>query len=173
MKKPNIDRLKYPIWFHVIFLILTVIVPIIIVMINGYKSPSTGFRITFGIITGLILVWIFIDKILVSNIEKKIRDRQLKLEHDYEIDVGNKDKIKWIWFSGEQKLAIFKMIQVGLYGGLIALILYGVSKGIMSIAFLIFGISICYVAAFILKLIVISILKGPTDSNPGGDIDES
>lgn len=159
-KKPQIKKLKYPLWFQIGFYILTIIVPLVLVMVEGYKSPSTGFKWTFGIISGLVLLWSFVDKFVIANLKTKIQDRKSKLEHDYEIDVGNPDKIKYIWFTNEQKLAIFETIHIALWGALLCIVLTAIANGIMLIKGALMMIAICYVAAYALKFIAITIQKG-------------
>lgn len=158
--KPNIKRLKYPIWFHIIFFLLTVIVPLILIMVEGYKSPSTKFKITFGIISGLVVIWAFINKFLISKFIKAIRTRDLQLIHDYEIEVGNSNKIKYLWFTNEQKLTLFNVISIILYGSLFATVLTAIANGLMQIRGIIVMIAISYVIAYIFKFVIISVLKG-------------
>lgn len=159
MKKPNIKKLKYPLWFTITFYILTVILPIVLVMVEGYKSPDIAFRWTFGIISGLLILWVFVYKFLISNKEKQMVDKKSQLEHEYEIEVGNSKSIKWLWFSNEQKLAIFNAVQVLLFGSFLAVIAIGISSGFMQIKAVVIMISICYIFSYVLKFILISILK--------------
>lgn len=160
MDKPDIKRLKYPLWFKIVFYLLTTLIPIIIIMVEGYQSPSTGFKWTFGIISGLVILWSMFNKFFISKIEQDIRDRQVQLKHDYEIDVGNAEKIKWLWFSGEQKLAIFNALQLIIYGALIIVVIVGIRKALMEVQGIILIIIVCYIIAFFLKFTVITILKG-------------
>lgn len=160
MKKPDIKRLKYPLWFQIVFLILTIIIPLTFVMVEGYQSPRTNFKITFGLISGFVIIYSFVHKFILTKYEDKWRDRQVKLEHDYEIDVGNPDKIKWLWFNNELKLNIFVAIKIALWGSLFAVILNEIAEGFMKIRGALVVIVICYVLAYIMKFVVISILKG-------------
>lgn len=163
MKKPDIKRLKYPLWFQIVFFVLTVIVPLILLMVEGYKSPSTSFKWTFGVLSSLVVIWAFINKFVISRFVEKVKEREVKLIHDYEIDVGNLDKIKWLWFTNEQKLAAFNAISIALYGSLFGVALTAISKGLMAIRGLIAIVAICYVVAYAMKFIVISVLKGKGD----------
>lgn len=162
MKKPDIKRLKYPLWFQIVFFVLTIIIPLILLMVEGYQSPSTSFKITFGIISGLVIIWAFVNKFVISPFVQKAKEREVKLEHDYEIDVGNPDKIKWLWFTNEQKLAIFNAISIALYGSLIGIILAAISAAepLMKIRGVIIMVAICYIIAYVIKFILISVLKG-------------
>lgn len=158
--KLEIKRLRYPLWSQIVFFLLTVIVPLVLVMVEGYKSPSTGFKWTFGIISGLVVIWSFVHKFILSKWEDKWRERQVKLEHDYEIDVGNAAKIKWLWFNNELKLNAFTAVKVALWGSLLAVVITAIAKGLMQIKGAIVAIAICYVVAYVLKFLIITIQKG-------------
>ena len=163
MKKPNIKKLKYPLWFNITFYLLTVLFPIVSVLIDGFKSPNRVFRITFSIIAGLIIIWTFVNKFIISTYKKKLTDEKSKLEHEYEIEVGSSEKIKWLWFTNEQKLSIFAAVQSLLIGALIIVLAIGASDGCMTIKGLTAFVAICYVVAYIMKFVTITVLKGKED----------
>lgn len=160
MKKPDIKKLKYPLWFQIVFYCLTVVIPVCLIIVEGLTSKSSKFKITFGVIALIVLVWSAINKWLLSRIRHNIDERKIQLEHDYEIDVGNPDKIKYIWFSNEQKLAIFDTLNIGLWGLLFAVIAIGVSSAVMSIKGALICIFALYIIAFVSKFMIITILKG-------------
>lgn len=162
-KKPDIKYLRYPLWCQIVFFCLTTIVPIIFVMVEGYKSPSTSFKWTFGIVSGLFVVWSFIYKFLVKGAEDAWRERQLKLEHDYEIDVGNSEKIRWLWFNYELKLNICMVVRIGLLGLLLGVVINAIAESLMQVRGIIIAIAICYVVAYTIKFIVIAAKKGAED----------
>lgn len=159
-RKPEIKRLKYPLWSHIVFFALTVIVPLVFVMVEGYQSPRTAFKWTFGVISGLVIVWSFLHKFILCKWEDSWRDRQAKLEHDYEIDVGNADKIKWLWFNNEMKLNAIIAVKIVLWGSLLAIVLNEIAEGFMKIRGALIAIAICYVVAYVIKFLVITIKKG-------------
>lgn len=159
MKKPDIKKLKYPLWFNITFYVLTVILPLVLVMVQGYKSPSKYFRWTFGIITGLIIVWSFLKKFILNGKLKLLKDKKATLEHEYEIELGNIDKVKYLWYTNEELLTILTCFETAIFGGLIALIAYGAATGLFAIKAITCGIAICYVVAYIVKFIVIATLK--------------
>lgn len=166
MKKPKIKKLQYPLWFHIIFYIMTIIVPLVLIMVEGYQSESTTFKISFGMITALVILWSFIKKFIIGDIETKMRARKTQLEHDYEIEIGNSEKIKWLWFVQEEKITIFDTITMVLYGGLFLLILNAIASSLMAIKGAAMAIALTYVVAYILKFAVILAMKGadePTD----------
>lgn len=160
MNKPDIKYLKYPLWFRIVFYILTIIIPLIAIMVEGFQSSSTAFKITFGMIVGLLVLWTFISRFLLDNYKHKLKDRQASLEHDYQIDIGNAEKIKWLWFNNEMKLALLEAIQILLIGSLASIVILAISEGLMAIKGVIILIVICYTIAYILKFFLIVYLKG-------------
>lgn len=147
----NIKKLKYPLWFNIVFYALTLLVPTVGVAIQGFKSASPTFRLTFGLFVGLIILWIFVKIFIINKLEKRINDRKLQLEHDYEIESGNGDKIESIWLDNELILAIFNALEVVLIGGLIILLAIGVEKAMLKIEGLCYLIALCYIVAYVLK----------------------
>ena len=160
MKKPNITKLKYPLWFQIVFLFLTVVAPLITLLVSGLNSPSKVFRITFTVLCMILIFWAFIYKFVIKGIEDKLEKRKVALEHDYEIEVGNTDKARWLWFSNELLLSIIKAIHVLLIGALIALIAVGIQEAVLQIKGITFFITTLYLAAYISKFTIILILRG-------------
>ena len=83
-----------------------------------------------------------------------------EFEHEYEIELGNTDKVKYLWFVNEELLTALNAIEVAIFGGLIALVAYGAANGLFAIKALTCMISICYIVAYTIKFIVIATLKG-------------
>ena len=144
MKKPDIKRLRYPLWFHIVFYCLTVLIPLILIMVEGFSSHVSYFKWTFGVLALLVLTWSAIYKWLLSGMRKRIEERKHQLEHDYEIDVGNPEKIRYIWFTNEQKLVIA----------------VGIAEGFMAIKGATICIAALYVIAYVIKFLTITFLKG-------------
>ena len=168
--KPKISRLKYPLWSRIVFFLLTVIAPVVTLMIEGFQSTSKGYKITFGCICGLVVVWTFIHRFFLVAQEKKWRDRQVSLEHDYEIEVGNAEKIRYLWFNNELKLNVFRAISIASYGALIAVIVSGVAEQLIAIKGALLIVIICYVLAYVVRFVVIAAERGMEYS--GGEDDE-
>lgn len=168
IKKPNIKQLKYPLWFTLLFFTLTVLAPIILVIIEGMKAPAgvagTVFKISFMSICIAIIAWFFIKKLLINKIETKLIAKQANLEHDYAIDNGNLDKIKYLWFQNEKKLALFQLVSIILYGGLIVIILMGVASSLMKIQTKLLIIMTLYVIAYTIKFMLLILTKGGDDN---------
>lgn len=175
MNKPDIKKLKYPTWFHITFYCLTVIVPLILIMVEGFSAKTSSFRWTFGVVSMLLVAWLAIYNWLLRGLKKKVEDRKSKLEHDYEIDLGNLEKIKYIWFSNEIKLSIISTINVAIWGVLFAVVLTGIAEGVIAIKGAVVTICTLYVIAYTLKFCTILYLRGEEkgDVNDGeekGDI---
>lgn len=159
MKKPNIKKLKYPLWFTIVFYCLTVVAPLVLIMIKGYQSESRMFRITFGVISSALIVWLFINRFVLANKKKELRAKKLQLEHEYEIEVGNQDKVKYLWFSTEQWFFLFSLIDIILFGGLLLIIIEGIASGLLKFKGITIFITILYILAYGLKFIVITTMK--------------
>lgn len=175
MNNPNIKKLKYPLWFTIIFYLLTVLFPIVAILVDGFRSPDRTFRITFSVIAGLIIIWTFVNKFIISTYKKKLTDEKSKLEHEYEVEVGNPEKVKWLWFENEQRLSIFAAIQSALLGALFIVLAIGAANGCMTIKGLSAFVMICYIAAYVMKFITITVLKGKENDdteNTGGENNE-
>jgi hypothetical protein len=160
MKKPNINKLKYPLWFNIVFSILTVAIPLIFIVVQGFNSPSTTFKISFTMICATLLLWIFVRKFVFNKYEEKLRNRKASLEHDYEIEVGNPQKAKWLWYSNEIILSIINAVQVLLIGGLILLMAVGIESAAIKVKGLSFLIAILYIIAYVIKFILLLKLRG-------------
>lgn len=160
MKKPNIKKLKYPLWFQIVFLLFTVAAPIVTLIVQGLNSPNRTFRITFTVIGIILVAWIFIRKFVIHGMETKLEQKKAAIEHDYELDIGNPEKCRWLWFSNELLLSIIKAIHVALIGMLIMLIMIGIQEAAIKIKGAAFFIMILYLLAYIAKFILILVLRG-------------
>ena len=58
------------------------------------------------------------------------------------------------------KLNICVAIKVALWGSLLAVVITAIAKGLMLIKGAIIAIAICYVVAYVLKFLIITIQKG-------------
>lgn len=173
MKKPNIKKLKYPLWFTIVFYILTAVIPLIFIIVQGFNSPSTAFKFSFTVICSVLLLWIFARKFLLNSIEQKLQNKQVALEHDYEIEAGNSEKAKWLWYNNELWLSIINATQVVLVGGLILLLAIGIETAAITVKGLSFLIAILYLIAYVIKFIVILKLRGTEDTeenNNNGEV---
>lgn len=163
MSKPKIKKLGYPLWFDILFYSLTLLTPIILIFIEGLKAPNTKtgtvFKFTFTGLSIAIVVWFFIKKLIINRLETKLLAKQIALEHDYSIEVGNALKTKYLWYSNQRKLALYDFITVALYGGLIAIILLGVTSMLMSIKGVVIVTIVLYMIAYTVKFMLLT-LKG-------------
>ena len=162
MKKLNniiIRKLGYPLWFSIIFFILTVVTPIGFIIAEGLKAPSTtignAFKVSFLVFSIGIICWFFVRKFLLSNIETKLLTKQIALEHDYSIKVGDAQAIKYLWYSNQTKLALFNLVNVVIYGGFIVIVMLGVASALIKIKDIVLLITILYIAAYGIKFIIL------------------
>lgn len=171
MEKPKIKNLKYPVWFNIIFLSLTVGLPIGTLLWLGLKSPNPTFRVTFTVISIMLVAWIFIRKFALKHFEDEIKQKKMLLEHDYEIEAGDPEKCKWLWFTNEIKLSVINLIQIVLVGGLIILTMVGIQEGAIKVKGVTSLIAMLYLIAYIFRFIYLLTTrkineKGEVDNEP-------
>ena len=159
MAKSNVNKLKYPLWLIISFYLLTVLGPIILIMIEGFQAPDErggiGFKLTFGVLSTAIIAWVFIKKLLVDKIETKLITKQTSLQHDYSIDCGDTNKIRYLWYENELTLTLFSLVSILLYGGLICIVLIAVAEALIQIKGIIMLIIIMYAVAYTIKFVYI------------------
>lgn len=173
MAQLTIKKLRYPLWFKIVFYILTIAAPLIVLLVQGLNAPSQTFRFTFTIICILLLAWIFIRKFIISNIEKKLISEKVALEHDYSIETGSSEKIKYLWFTNELWLTIINIIQIVLIGGIIMLLAVGIQNGVMKINGTTLFIALTYIVAYIIKFVFILVARDTNTVEDEINIDNS
>lgn len=160
----KIKKLKYPIWFNIVYFVLTILIPLTLVIIEGFKAPNdprgTTFKISFMFFVTAILSWYFIKHFILNKTITKLTAKQVALEHDYSIDVGNPKKIKELWFRNELKLTLYNMISVLLHGGLMVIIMLGVASSLMKIKGLVFIIASLYIISYTIKFMLLIVIRG-------------
>jgi len=169
MKKLNnivIKKLGYPLWFTIVFFILTIAAPIGFVIAEGLKAPSTpsgsAFKVSFMMFSICIITWFFIRKFLIVDIENKLLVKQAALEHDYSIKVGDAQAIKYLWYGNQTKLALFNLVTVTIYGGFIFIIMLGVSSALITVKNIVLIVTGLYFVAYTIKFMIL-ILGRDTD----------
>lgn len=171
MKKPDIKKLKYPIWFTILFYIFTLVAPIIILLIQGFTSENKIFRISFSVISIALIAWVFIRKFLLKGLEDKMQNRKASLEHDYEIEVGSTDKAKYLWYNNELTLIFINLIQIILVGGLFLLLAVGIQNMSIHVKASSFAMIILYSIAYIAKIIYVLIKRDTSFKNKEDNTD--
>ena len=91
------EKLKLNIWQELLYLLFVMLVPVVISAIEVFSSHSTMFKITFSSIGTVLIAIIVIRKFVLKSQIEKLQNKCLMDEHDYEIDVGNKQKLKHNW----------------------------------------------------------------------------
>lgn len=170
MKEPNIKRLKYPLWFNILFYVLTVVAPIVLMMVQGFNSPNTAFKVSFGVICTLLITWVYIRKFVLANIEKRLINEKSSLEHDYSIESGSSDKIKYLWFTNELWLNLINALHIALIGILIGLLAVGIQASCIKARGSVYIVALLYMIAYGIKFIyiVVSRNKGKEGDNTNG-----
>lgn len=161
----KVDKLKYPTWFVVVFYLLTIALPLIYILVEGYKAPSQTFRITFTIVIGLCIFWLFLNKFMLKNKFTEIKNRKVQLEHEYQIQVGNTDNIKKLWYDNEVMYNIIMALSIFIYGLTIIVIAYGISLGCLKVKAMTTIITCSYVLAYLLKFLVLALVLNNDNEN--------
>ena len=159
MNKPDIKKLKYPLWLQIVFYALTVVGPIILIAIEGFQSPHSGFRFTFGVISALLLTWTFLKKFIIVKVIKKYTDKKSTLEHEYEVEIGTAEKVKYLWFTNEIWLNMFEAIEVILLGSFICILAYGIQSGLYTVKAITLIIALFYLIAYVTKFMYIYVTR--------------
>lgn len=172
MSKPNIKKLKYPLWYNIVFAILTVAIPLGLFVYECLSAAHTQagvvFKVTFVGLTLAIIAWLFLNHFVIKKFKEKVHAKQLLLEHDYSAQVGNPDALKAMWYANERWLTLFEIAGVLLYGGLVALILIAVQSAIIKVKGILIIIAICYTIAYTIKYLLLILRKEATDETDNG-----
>ena len=172
MSKPNIKKLKYPLWYNIVFAILTVAIPLGLFVYECLSAAHTQagvvFKVTFVGLTLAIIAWLFLNHFVIKKFKEKVRAKQLLLEHDYSAQVGNPDALKAMWYANERWLTLFEIAGVLLYGGLGALILIAVQSAIIKVKGILIIIAICYTIAYTIKYLLLILRKEAADETDNG-----
>ena len=167
MSKLNIKKLKYPLWYNIVFAILTLVIPLGLFVYECLSAAHTQagvvFKVTFVAIVLLLVAWLFINHFVIKQFKEKIIAKQTLLEHDYSGEIGNPDALKAMWYANERWLTLFEVIEVLLYGGLGAIILTAVQTSVIKVRGIILVIAICYIIAYTIKYILLITRKEVTD----------
>lgn len=97
MAKTKVPKLKLTWWQELIYYVFVAIVPLVLACIEIFSSHSSIFKITFTSIGAVLLVIIVIKKFVFNERIKNLQSKCTMLEHDYSIEVGNKDNIRAQW----------------------------------------------------------------------------
>ena len=172
MSKLNIKKLKYPLWYNIVFAILTVAIPLGLFVYEclsaAHKQAGVVFKVTFVGLTLAIIAWLFLNHFVIKKFKEKVHAKQLLLEHDYSAQVGNPDALKAMWYANERWLTLFEIAGVLLYGGLGALILIAVQSAIIKVKGILIIIAICYTIAYTIKYLLLILRKEATDETDNG-----
>ena len=172
MSKPDIKKLKYPLWYTIVFAILTVVIPLGLFVFECLSAARTQagvvFKVSFVGITIALVAWLFFKHFVVKKFKEKLLSKQTLLEHDYSAQVGNADSIKAMWYDNEKWLTLFEIAEVLLYGGLGAIILIAVQMGIIKVKGILIIVAMCYVIAYTIKYLLLLMRKEADDETDAG-----
>ena len=156
------NKLKLPLWSDIVYLCLTVLAPIVFLLIEAYRVPSDGFRVTFTVCTTALLAYILIRKFILTKYIEKLSNQCATIELNYQTGVGDPEKNKTLWVKNKIVEYTFNISYIILLGSLLLLIIWGVQtlgmklKGTMLFVFLLYIVAfsfriIMYISTFIKK----------------------
>ncbi len=167
MSKPTIKKLKYPLWYNIVFAVLTIGIPLGLFVFECLTAAQTQagvvFKVSFVAITLLIIAWLFLNHFVIKKFKEKIAAKQVLLEHDYSAQVGNPDALKALWYANEKWLTLFELVGVLLYGGLGALILIAVQGAVIKVKGILIITAMCYAIAYTMKYLLLIMRKEADD----------
>lgn len=153
-------RLKVPLWVDIIYLVLTIGVPIALILVEVYETDNTGYHITFSIFCAILLAYILCKKYLLSKYLDKLRAQTATLELNYNTGVGDKYLTKRMWAVNKIIDYAISTVQVILIGVVFYLIIYGSLS--TTIRLNLFGvllfIAITYLVAIVFRLVTYFVL---------------
>lgn len=159
-------KLKLPLWSDIVYLLLTVVAPIIFIVIEAHKVPSVSFRITFTVCTATLMTYIMIRKFLINKYMQKLSDQCSMVELNYQTGVGDPDKNKIFWVKNKIIEYVCNIIQVVLFGSIILLIVWGLQSLGLKLKGTTLFITLLYIVAFTFKIIMyMSMIVNKNKSN--------
>lgn len=97
MAKVNVDRLRLTWWQELLYLLFVMIIPVVIAACEIFTSHNTVFKVTFSSVGCILIVVILVRKFVFHAKVEKWQEKCIMKEHDYEINVGDKDKLRKTW----------------------------------------------------------------------------
>lgn len=97
MSKVTVDKLRLTWWQELLYLLFVMVIPVVIASCEIFSSHDTVFKITFSSIGSVLLAAVLVRKFVFKSKIEKLQAKCVLNEHDYEIDVGDKDKLRKTW----------------------------------------------------------------------------
>lgn len=166
--KHKLDKLQYPKWFNVLFTTLTVIVPIVFFVyqcfIDGKKdSDGIKFKVSFLSIVILLLSWLLINHFIIKKFTDKLAQEQVMLKHDYDAEIGNKEKIRLLWYKNEKWLSFINAITVLLIVAAVGILFWGIQNEMVDTRGAMLLILASYAMAYTSKFLLLISKKEADD----------
>lgn len=162
-------KLKLPLWSEIVYLLLTVVAPIVFVLVEAYKVPSDGFRATFTVFCAALIGYIMIRKFVVNKYIEKLSNQCTTIELNYQTGVGDPDKNKTLWVKNKIIEYVFNILQIILIGALMLLVIWGIQSLGLKLKGTMLFIFIIYIAAFAFKIVMYITTFYKKDKNESND----
>ncbi len=163
------NKLKLPLWSDIVYLCLTVLAPIVFLLIEAYRVPSDGFKVTFTVCIIALLTYVFIRKFILTKYIEKLTNQCATIELNYQTGVGDPEKNKTLWVKNKIVEYAFSIAYIILLGTLLLLIIWGVQTLGMKLKGTMLFIFLLYIVAFsfrIMMYVSIFIKKKDTNEEP-------
>ena len=146
-------KLKFPIWFDIFYLILTVGVPIILVLLQAYRTTSAGFQFTFSVFCTILITYVFVKKYILIKYINKIQAQNATLELNYQTGVGDKYMTRRVWARNKLIEYAISSIQIVLVAVVFYLVVWGIKYVQMKIEGVLIFIALLYVVAIMYRVL--------------------
>lgn len=160
------NKLKLPLWSDIVYLLLTVVAPIVFIVIEAMKVPSASFRISFTVCSASIIAYVMIRKFIIDKYINKLSSQCATVELNYQTDVGDPEKNKTFWVKSKVIEYVFSIIQIVLVGSLILLIVWGLQTLGLKLRGTTIFIFLLYLVAFAFRIVMyLGILQKKNNSD--------
>lgn len=146
-------KLKFPFWFDILYLALTVATPIVLVVLQAYRTPSAGFQFTFSVFCTILISYVFIKKYVLSKYIDKLYAQNATLELNYQTGVGDKYLTRKMWATNKLIEYSINSVQIVLVAVVFYLIVWGIKYVQMKVEGVLLFIALLYVVAITFRVL--------------------
>lgn len=169
MSKVKIEKLKLHLWQEILYLLLVMVAPIVVAAVEIFSSDSTAFKITFSSLGTVLIAVIIIRKFVFKTYIDKLKGKCLMTEHDYEVDVGDKSKLRKTWAIYNIIIFGYNVIVVLLAMILSVLFISALADQLLAFKGAAIIIFVFCLSGLLLKLIFFAIMTRSKEEDNGGE----
>ena len=134
----KVPKLKLKMWQEIIYFLFVGIIPAVLAAIPVFYAAGEGeklFKISFASVGAVLLVVIVIRKFVLRNYIKKLQQRCVMLEHDYETGNGNPSQIATQWGKFNSIIFGYSALTTLLSLALMYIFVTALSEGLLQFRF--------------------------------------